>query len=73
MTVVTFKEEQSNGCLALKNGSNAEELRQTVSLHDQLVSLPLQFVLYHYWTAPSAPSLVPASQLKVLTVMGSHL
>lgn len=51
MTAVTFKGEQSNGCLALKNRSSAEEPRQTVSLHDQLFSLPLPLLD----TAPSAP------------------
>lgn len=55
MTAVTFKGEQSNGCLALRNGSNAEELRRTVSLHDRLFPLPLQSALYRAGHSPMTP------------------
>lgn len=72
MTAVTFKGEQSNGCLALRDGSNAEELRRTS--HFKAGSFPFHCSLLFTVldTAPSAPSVVPVSQLKILTVMGSH-
>lgn len=55
MTAVTFEGEQSSGCWALRNGSDAEELRRTASLHDPLSSLPLQLALYRCWTQPHQP------------------